>query len=355
MKFFSSIFLILFSLFSYSQNIGIGTSTPHASAALEIKDSTKGILIPRMTMVQRNAIANPAEGLMVYQTDGHKGYWYFDGAEWKQIESKLNSNIGNGNSITVQSDTISGFMKFIGDGREGNFNSGGFTGYLSGEHFYSNFIIPSGSTLNLAKNQTTIIHVSDTCIIEGLIDGAGRTATPYYSENLQNRIGAVSGWSLSFNQCSQQSSFSWNETPDGIGSKYGYQNKQINKNGHNNSITNYDLLVASYFALNIHGLNSCDFSNCSGRTNEGGSGLIIICKKIIFNGQINLMGGNSGLYNNPCGSAYPINLGAGGGGSCIISWEDNIQFNGTINTHSGDNTYNGGIGAGNGGVFFVDR
>jgi hypothetical protein len=69
-------FLFLFFLFilsfSYSQNIGIGTSTPHASAALEIKDSTKGILIPRMTMLQRNAIANPAEGLMFYQTNQEK-------------------------------------------------------------------------------------------------------------------------------------------------------------------------------------------------------------------------------------------------------------------------------------------
>ena len=52
--------------------VGIGTTTPVPSAALEIKDTTRGLLIPRMTMVQRNAISTPATGLMVYQTDSTK-------------------------------------------------------------------------------------------------------------------------------------------------------------------------------------------------------------------------------------------------------------------------------------------
>ncbi len=72
----------------FSQNIGIGTNTPHPSAALEIADSSKGILIPRMTMAQRNAIQNPAEGLMVYQTNDSLGFWFYSGHKWLQINSK---------------------------------------------------------------------------------------------------------------------------------------------------------------------------------------------------------------------------------------------------------------------------
>ena len=94
MKFLSFLFLIFCSLFSFSQNVGIGTYTPHTSAALEIKDSTKGILIPRMTMAQRNAIANPAEGLMVYQTDSTYGFWYWDGLIWKSITLTGNNCCG---------------------------------------------------------------------------------------------------------------------------------------------------------------------------------------------------------------------------------------------------------------------
>lgn len=53
------------SLASHAQ-VGIGTSSPNASAALDITSTTQGLLPPRMTAAQRNAIATPAQGLMVY-------------------------------------------------------------------------------------------------------------------------------------------------------------------------------------------------------------------------------------------------------------------------------------------------
>ncbi|MBD8347966.1 hypothetical protein [Dysgonomonas sp. HGC4] len=53
---------------SYSQ-VGINTQNPHASAALDIESSTQGVLLPRLTTVQKNAIANPALGLIVYDTN----------------------------------------------------------------------------------------------------------------------------------------------------------------------------------------------------------------------------------------------------------------------------------------------
>src|SRR5690349_5985426 len=52
-----------------SQNVGIGTNTPNAKAALEIKATDKGILFPRMTSAQRNAISNPPNGLHIFNTD----------------------------------------------------------------------------------------------------------------------------------------------------------------------------------------------------------------------------------------------------------------------------------------------
>ncbi len=58
---------VLLSMQGMAQ-VGINTSTPHASAALDITSTTKGFLPPRMTTTQRDAIANPASGLMVYNT-----------------------------------------------------------------------------------------------------------------------------------------------------------------------------------------------------------------------------------------------------------------------------------------------
>jgi hypothetical protein len=55
--------------FGSSGNVGIATTSPNASAALDVSSTTKGFLPPRMTLVQRNAITNPAQGLVVYCTD----------------------------------------------------------------------------------------------------------------------------------------------------------------------------------------------------------------------------------------------------------------------------------------------
>jgi uncharacterized protein (TIGR02145 family) len=49
-------------------NIGIGTTTPNPSSLLEVNSTSQGFLPPRLTTVQRNAISNPATGLVVYNT-----------------------------------------------------------------------------------------------------------------------------------------------------------------------------------------------------------------------------------------------------------------------------------------------
>ena len=72
-------------------NVGIGTTTPTNSAKLQLDSTTQGFLPPRMTGVQANAIATPAEGLMVYVTDAvtapflFKGWWGYNGATWTQL------------------------------------------------------------------------------------------------------------------------------------------------------------------------------------------------------------------------------------------------------------------------------
>ena len=67
--------------------VGIGTNTPAASAALEVSSNTnnKGILIPRITTTQKDAISNPAEGLMIYQTSAPAGFYYFTNNSWRLI------------------------------------------------------------------------------------------------------------------------------------------------------------------------------------------------------------------------------------------------------------------------------
>ena len=63
--------------------VGIGTSSPDASAVLDIVSTTKMLVPPRMTEVQMNAISTPAEGGMLYCTDcTPKGFFVYNGTEF---------------------------------------------------------------------------------------------------------------------------------------------------------------------------------------------------------------------------------------------------------------------------------
>ncbi|MEE9348825.1 MAG: tail fiber domain-containing protein [Flavobacteriaceae bacterium] len=81
--------IIAISLFFTSLNaqVGIGTTTPDASAKLDIVATDGGILVPRMTQIQRNAITTPAEGLLIYQTDAIIGFWFYKGGSWNSLTS----------------------------------------------------------------------------------------------------------------------------------------------------------------------------------------------------------------------------------------------------------------------------
>jgi hypothetical protein len=90
------IFILTIYSFSFAQ-VGIGTPTPNASAMLDIESTEGGLLIPRMTKSQREAIApadastftaNPeksTKGLLVYQIDDTEGFYYFNGSTWEAL------------------------------------------------------------------------------------------------------------------------------------------------------------------------------------------------------------------------------------------------------------------------------
>jgi hypothetical protein len=107
-KTFISIAILLTSVCAFAQNnVGIGTSTPNNSAILDVSSTTKGLLIPRLTTAQRNAIANPAAGLLIYDTDNKKLSVY-NGSTWND-----NSNGGNQTFTRLPIDTTGNFYGAI--------------------------------------------------------------------------------------------------------------------------------------------------------------------------------------------------------------------------------------------------
>jgi hypothetical protein len=68
---------------SYSQ-VGIGTTNPHPSSILDINSATQGLLVPRLTTIERNAISAPANGLMIYNTT-ISCFEFYNGITWQSL------------------------------------------------------------------------------------------------------------------------------------------------------------------------------------------------------------------------------------------------------------------------------
>jgi hypothetical protein len=85
-KFFISICIIILSMQSFAQSVGIAAtaSTPDASSILDVKSTTKGMLIPRMTTAEKNAIPSKATGLMVYDNTLNQ-FSYWNGSAWVNV------------------------------------------------------------------------------------------------------------------------------------------------------------------------------------------------------------------------------------------------------------------------------
>lgn len=76
----------LFAALNTGAQVAVSTdgSLPHASAMLEVKTTNRGFLLPRLTSTQRNAIASPATGLLVYETTSN-AIWVYNGSAWVQL------------------------------------------------------------------------------------------------------------------------------------------------------------------------------------------------------------------------------------------------------------------------------
>jgi len=134
--------LLIYNSLLVAQSVGIGTSTPHASSQLEVVSTNKGLLMPRMTLAQRNVIPSPATGLIVYQTDNTPGFYYYNGSTWLQLSTGAATNYwslngsnhifnNNGGRVGINTNNPEHFLDVYGNARV-------FGGYLKMQDFNSN-------------------------------------------------------------------------------------------------------------------------------------------------------------------------------------------------------------------------
>lgn len=269
----SSILLLLAACMAYAataQNVGIGTTSPDASAQLDINSTTRGVLVPRMNMTQRDAITTPATGLLIFQTDNTPGFYYYNGTAWTAISGSGSTGwLLTGNAAT---DSLTHFVGttdnqplvfrinnfragFLGNSGNVFWGKGSGTGNTTG---YSNV----GAGIEALKNNTdrsNLVAIGDSALYT---NGVGATASFQGTNNTA------------------------------VGSKSLYKNTK----GYNNTANKYNALYQNVTGIRntANGANAL-YSNITGNENTANGANALYSN--LF-GNNNLANGYNALYSN---------------------------------------------------------
>ena len=255
------------NIFPSTGSAGIGTTTPNASSLLEIKSTNKGLLIPRMTQAQRNAITSPATGLMIYQTNATPGFYYYGGNGWKSVAAKawnLTGNAGTDSTINFIGTTDAHPLVF----KVNNIRAG-FIGYSTSNTSFGYQALISNTTGNY--NTATGLGA-----LTFNTTGSNNTANGYKA--LYSNINGVrnvvigdnamySSTSGSYNTAVGSSSLNENTTGS-FNSAVGLDALGLNTTGNNNTATGTYALENNTTGKNnsAHGMYAL-FNNTTGYSN----------------------------------------------------------------------------------------
>ena len=288
-----------------AQNVGIGTITPDASALLELKTTTKGFLPPRMLAAEKKLIPSPKPGLMIYQTDGTKGLYVYDGTNWIEVTTPsvtpvsawlLTGNTGTNPATDFVGTTDNVPLKF----KVNNITSGGIypaNGNVAIGMFALDSALSNGSeNTAIGSNalHSTTYGDNNNALGSGALyknkTGEGNVALG--SNALLNNTSANNNIAIGTNTL-YQNSIGYNNL--GIGNKALYSNVD----GDNNIAIGDD---ASHF--NVSGSNIIAIGDSALHNNTMSYNVAIGSKALFYNsnGFSNTAIGSQVLYNNTVGN-----------------------------------------------------
>lgn len=88
--FLACVLILLY--YTISGQVGIGTQSPDSSALLDLNSPNKGLLVPRLTTSAQTSIKNPAAGLLIFNLDFLK-FYYFDGQQWLSLSNNTGDTL----------------------------------------------------------------------------------------------------------------------------------------------------------------------------------------------------------------------------------------------------------------------
>jgi len=256
---------------SYAQvSINVDGNIPDASAMLDVQSTERGFLAPRMTMLQRDAIASPVTGLLVFQTDSTAGFYYFDGTAWGKVSNGASS------------------IDELSDGKTGGNSVFLGLGAGSSDDGTANRNVAVGDAA-LQENTTGSYNTANGYhSLNGNTEGGNNTASGYQSlnRNITGNHNAARG-----HRSLYENTFGLKNTASGSYSLY------RNTVGDNNVASGYNSL-----RLNISGNSNVAIGIAALYSNTYRDNLVAIGDSALFNNGIGAVYPYDGAYNTAVGS-----------------------------------------------------
>ncbi len=298
---------------SHAQAVSINTdnSLPDASSILDVKSITKGMLIPRMTSAQRNAIALPASGLLVYDIDT-QSFWYRSNIAWVNLSGggggwSMTGNVASGTDFLGTTNNQSLLFK------ANNIQAGKIDIFLKN----TSWGLHAGESMTTGQSNTSIGINALQFNTSGYSNIA--IGTNALNKNMTRANLVAVGDSALYNNETGASVNFHSTANTAIGSKALYSNTT----GYQNTATGFKAMYSNTTGLqnSAYGVNTL-YQNSSGGDNSA------FGKDALFantTGSFNSAHGVEALYSNSSGN-----------NNTAIGWESLYS-----NTSGNDNTANG--------------
>jgi microcystin-dependent protein len=178
MRSFFTLYLTLCSSLIWAQ-IGFNNPNPDGSAIIDIVSSDKGLLVPRISSINRLAISSPRGSLIVFDTDEGKFYFY-NGTQWLSLNEFERVAGSNEVALPVGNLSINGNVSAAGNTSIASLNVSGFS---------NNALVPTGAIFIWSGNLASIPS--------GWVICDGTNGTPDLRERFVVGVGLTDNTSVS--------------------------------------------------------------------------------------------------------------------------------------------------------------
>lgn len=284
MRNFFTLLSVLFCLTANSQNVGIGTSVPNASAQMDVTATNKGILVPRLTHSQMVAIVSPANGLLVYNTDS-ACFAYRNATEWVYL--KGNATASNDWSTK---------------GNAGTDTSKNFIGTTDNVDLVFKRNNQRAGLINQADNNTSWGAGSLKSLLPGVFNNTavGKEALSLTTTGLNN---TANGYRALYNNISGTANVAigsgtlLNNISGNNNAAIGRQALFFNSSGNNNVAVGESSLLA-----NVNGFSNVAIGKDALFKNTGRSNLVAIGDSALYNNGTGVVNSDDATNNTAVGS-----------------------------------------------------